>query len=128
MADCILWTGRMHAAGYGVDRVPSSGWRAKDGRDVLAHRLAWERANGPIPEGLQVHHRCENRRCINVEHMELLGVREHAGASGHGKLTQADADEIRRLRQEGHRGTEVAEAFGVSVQQVCHIFKGRCWA
>lgn len=48
--------------------------QAWDGeRNVLAHRMVWEAANGPIPEGMTVDHfdHC-NRKCIEVGHMRLL--------------------------------------------------------
>lgn len=128
MTDCIPHDGPLMNRGYGRAYVASSGYGAGDRREVLAHRLVWEQQRGPIPAGATVHHRCENKTCVNVEHMELLTRQDHAGAGGHGKLTQADADQIRRLRAEGRSGKDVAAAFGISVQQVCNVFKGRCWA
>lgn len=119
-AACIDWQGGTNSTGYGCAKV--------NGRTVLTHRVAWEAANGPIPDGMQIHHVCRNRLCQNVAHMELHDVRNHAGAGGHGKLTQADADRIRGLLGAGHRGMDVAEAFGISKQQVCNIKAGRCWA
>lgn len=44
----------------------------------LAHRIAYEEQVGPIPDGFQVHHLCHTKPCVNVEHMELLTVSEHA--------------------------------------------------
>jgi hypothetical protein len=125
---CIPWAGPTMNMGYGLAYVASSGYGAKDARSVLAHALAWEQEHGPVPKGFTVHHRCENKLCVNVEHMELLTRKDHAGAGGHGKLTQRLADEIRWLRERGWRGDDVATAYGVSVQQVCNIFRGRCWA
>ena len=42
------------------------------GKNVLAHRYAWERANGPIPSGMHVDHLCWNRTCVKVEHLRLV--------------------------------------------------------
>jgi hypothetical protein len=99
-----------------------------DGRNVLAHRLAYEQEIGPIPEGMHIHHTCGQRLCINPEHMEAVDPAEHAGAAGHGKLTRETARQVKELVLGGWRGMDIAAAFGCSPQQVSNIKYGRAWA
>lgn len=60
---CIEWLGSRDENGYG--RVHCGG------TPRLAHRVAWELENGPIPSGLCVLHGCDNPPCINPSHMFL---------------------------------------------------------
>lgn len=57
--ECIAWTGRTDRDGYG--RTPMG---------YLAHRVAYERHVGPIPDGLELDHLCRNRTCVNPDHLE----------------------------------------------------------
>ena len=61
---CWNWTGGLCSAGYGSISI--------GGKSRLAHRIAWELERGPIPDGLEIDHLCRNRRCVLVEHMELV--------------------------------------------------------
>ena len=62
-SDCVLWTGHRDPGGYGRMTLP--------GTTRGAHRVAWEVAHGPIPEGMLVLHTCDNPRCCNPEHLKL---------------------------------------------------------
>lgn len=87
MSDCILWTGPLGKEGYG------SVWNSRRRQTDSAHRLAWERAYGPIPSGLVIDHLCRNRACVNVDHMEVVTNRVNilrgAGLAAHNAVARA---------------------------------------
>ena len=64
---CQVWIGGATLGGYGV----IGGEGGRNGSQLLAHRVAWELANGPIPEGLFVCHHCDNPPCVRVDHLFL---------------------------------------------------------
>lgn len=65
---CFLWTGST-SYGYGLIR-----W---NGKQVRAHRLAYQYFKGPIPEGKEINHLCEVRCCVNPAHLEAVTHREN---------------------------------------------------
>lgn len=60
---CRIWTGATDSCGYGRLR-----WK---GKIVKAHRLAWESHFGPIPDGMEVCHRCDTPPCDEPSHLFL---------------------------------------------------------
>lgn len=67
---CWEWQGKsVQTSGYG--QLNYGGTRR------LAHRLAYELAVGPVPEGLVLDHLCRNRLCVNPMHLEPVTNREN---------------------------------------------------
>jgi hypothetical protein len=128
---CIEWTGTRNR-GYGYIR--------RDGKTIRAHRLAYELKHGPIPKGLYVCHRCDNRSCCNTDHHFLgtnadnmadrnaKGRQAKGERSGGAKLTEADVLEIRRRLAAGESQLEISKAFGITRQHVGYIKSGKTWS
>lgn len=70
--DCVIFTGAMTAKGYGSVRHPETG------EVTYAHRLAWELAHGPIPDGHDIDHTCRVHPCVRLDHLVLIEHAEHA--------------------------------------------------
>lgn len=124
-AGCLVYTGLRTRKGYGYV------WF--DGKNVFTHRLAWQLANGPIPRGLCVLHRCDNRACCKPEHLFLGTLADNnrdmaSKARGRAKLTPQQVREIRTRYASGESSNALAEEFGVAQSTTRHIVTGRSWA
>lgn len=126
---CWTWLASKSRRGYGQFNY--------QGRSVQAHRLAYQFAVGPIPEGMQVCHHCDNPPCVNPTHL-FLGtngdnVRDCVQKGRHGfdpqaKITRADAETIRRRYAAGgvtQRG--LGREYGITHGEVWNILSGQRW-
>lgn len=133
---CWIWTGVRFRTGYGQFSRSDLGPRPKS---VLAHRVAWELANGPIPNGLFVLHRCDVKECVNPDHLFLGTPADNMkDAADKGRLpigctqhfAKLDPDKIRAIRilkQDGYRTADLATYFGVHKSNIVQIMRGVSW-
>lgn len=127
MSDCIEWTGYIRPDGYGKATL--------HGEYMLAHRKVWIEAHGWIPSHLEVRHKCDNKRCINLDHLELgtrsqnMIDRVHRGKRGRTcKLRPQDIPVIRERLRLGHKQADIAADFGVQQQAISAINTGAKWS
>lgn len=132
---CWLWTGVRNNVGYG--RINPGGGSK---RYASAHRISWLLAHGQSPpRGMCVLHRCDNRLCVNPDHL-FLGtnsenmadmVGKGRAAKGeknvHAKLTLEQVRHIRRSKSEGAKVSALAKQFGVTQATIYYIVSGTTW-
>jgi hypothetical protein len=128
VTDAGCWEFKGHRTPLGYGRVSN----------VYTHRIAYERAFGPIPEGLLICHRCDNPPCCNPAHLFVGSHAENmADAAAKGRkggewsgmavLTNDCVLEIRRRVAAGETQASVARAFGVSSATVNRIVLRKTW-
>jgi hypothetical protein len=105
------------------------------------HRHVYEEMFGEIPEGLVVRHKCDNRGCINPEHLELGTSKDNSqdmvkhGRSLKGekhpnsKITEEDVKAIRELSNSGMKRKEICELFGLeNINTITSIKTKKSWS
>ena len=138
---CWHWTGARTSSGYG------NFWL--QGKYASAHRMSWLLNQGNIPNGLCVLHSCDNRRCVNPDHLWLGSKRDNSlDASQKGRLHQVPRSHMRRGEKHGIAkltDTEALEIFcryakrdttmktlaseySVCAQSICNIVNGHTWS
>ena len=135
---CLSWTASRFHNGYG--RL----YFAR-GKVWATHRLAWLFANGEIPDGLDVLHKCDNPGCVNVEHL-FLGTqfdnmkdcaakgrntaqlhperRPRGSANGASKLSESD---VMAMRGSSEPNRVWAKRLGIRASSVWRIRQRQNW-
>lgn len=107
---CWLWTADKLPTGYGRFSINTGGKTVK----LLAHRVAYEWATGPIPDGLELDHLCRTRNCVNPAHLEPVSHRTNTRRGVGPTALNAQRDVCLR----GHP-FDTADALGARRCSVC---------
>ena len=137
---CWLWTAYVYPSGYGQFRLSRDPRAACTG----AHRASWELHRGKIPDGMLVCHRCDNRLCVNPDHL-FIGTYEDnnrdAARKGRSKwkgpraLPRAEQhhsaklnwDTVREIRASSNPDNFFVKKYGVSFAAIANVRSGKTW-
>lgn len=132
--DCWEWQGPKHKNGYGFDRD-----RRHFGQ-YYPHRVAYIFANGPVPDGLHVLHRCDNPLCCNPAHLfagtnddniaDKVAKQRQPRGETHG-VAKLSSEQVAEIRQRYAQGDifmrELAEQYGVSRGTISSVIRRVNW-
>lgn len=130
---CWLWSGSLAPDGYGKVKL--------NNKFTSAHRLSWMIHHGEIPEGKIIMHKCDNRACVNPNHLHLGTTQENTidcinkkrknPAMGE-KLPQSKLNEVsvKAIRDASRRGVsqaKIAKTFGLCQQAIHKVVSRKTW-
>lgn len=129
--NCWIWRNSNKITGYGIINY--------QGKAKSAHRYSYELFKGEIPKNHEICHTCDNRRCVNPEHLFLGSKTENMqdalkkGRFSLGenhyqnKLSEKQVKEIRKEREKGRSYIDIGKEYGISQESVYDIVKRRTW-
>lgn len=126
---CWLWHGTKGHFGHGRFTIGMLPYHQ-------AHRLAWEWANGPIPDGLFICHHCDVACCVRPSHLFIGSQADNMrdmiekGRQARGERVhraRLTADQVRAIRASTDSERTLARAFGVTSTNIHHIRNRKNW-
>lgn len=120
---CHEWQSTLHRDGYGKF------WY--EGGQVQAHRVAYLIYKGEVPDGMWVLHSCDNRKCVNPDHLYLGDAKKNTAdmfsrgrAIGNTQHDIAKVEKALRLYAEGRSQQSIADELGIHQTTISKYLRG----
>ena len=125
---CWNWQGFLDKDGYGKFRKNSS-------KNIIAHRFSYEYFVGPLKEGFVICHNCQNRKCVNFNHLrqdtQKSNCVEKAYLNTHSKQVSSieQVIQIKKQLKNYYKGQvkDLAHFYKVNPSTISSIKTGRMW-
>ncbi len=128
---CWIWQGSLKQNGYGQI--------SENRKKLYPHRVSYIFHKGLIPENMNVCHSCDNRRCVNPQHLFLgtqadnMNDMNNKGRHARGtktnmsKLTDIQVIEIRSKYSSGIKNAVLCKEYGVSHSTIHRVVHNKLW-
>lgn len=126
---CWEWQGYIDESGYGV--------AYHEGKNQKAHRVFFEAYHYTIKEGFVICHKCDNRKCVNPEHLfagthcENMRDMVEKGRSAKGEQignSKLKTHEVLEIYKSAQSLRQLGKAYGVGKSTIGDIKQGITWA
>ena len=119
---CLIWRGALNrTTGYATTKIAN--------KTITRHRHLFEITHGvELPRALHVDHRCNQRDCLNVEHLQAITPRDNIRRSRIvTPMTPESVSEMRTLRDLDWTYRRLGERFGIAASSAAQICSGKRW-
>lgn len=126
--DCWVWTASLTHNGYGQTTSPLG---------ARAHRVSYQLHVGPIPEGMCVLHRCDNRACVNPDHLflgthadnmaDMLAKGRDKRVGNQNARSVLTEEQVLDIRADTGTQRGIADKYGVGKSTIANILQRHTW-
>ena len=120
---CVITTShKLNPDGYFRKRIVDCKGR---GKLKMFHRHVWESTHGIIPDEYEIDHKCKNRACCNIQHLQMLEGSIHAIKSNIERYADRNLKAKEYWLDTSCTGVKLSEIFDVSFSIACRWI--RAW-